>query len=118
MKVNMKLNDNFYKEFGNVSDEVLEYAFSKLTERNMIKVYIYYGEHSKEKKMGTKKALEVKNMPFVDDVIEILDEVLCASFLLLHDFQFSVRIQRHAVIFMLTHLSDIVSIDTSLLVQT
>lgn len=61
MKVNMKLNDNFYKEFGNVSDEVLEYAFSKLTERNMVKVYIYYGEHSKEKKMGTKKALEVKS---------------------------------------------------------
>ena len=61
MKVNIKLNDNFYKEFGNVSDEVLEYAFNKLTERNMIKVYIYYGEHSKEKKMGTKKALEVKS---------------------------------------------------------
>lgn len=61
MKVNIKLNDNFYKEFGNVSDEVLEYAFSKLTERNMIKVYIYYGERSKEKKMGTKKALEVKS---------------------------------------------------------
>lgn len=61
MKVNIKLNDNFYKEFGNVSDEVLEYAFNKLTERNMIKVYIYYGERSKEKKMGTKKALEVKS---------------------------------------------------------
>lgn len=57
----MKLNDNFYKEFGNVSDEVLEYAFSKLTEKNMLKVYIYYGEHSKKKKMGTKKALEVKS---------------------------------------------------------
>lgn len=61
MKVNIKLNDNFYKEFGNVSDEVLEYAFNKLTERNMIKVYIYYGERSKEKKMGTKKAMEVKS---------------------------------------------------------
>lgn len=55
MKVNMKLNDNFYKEFDNVSDEVLEYAFSKLTERNMVKVYIYYGEHSKEKRWVLKK---------------------------------------------------------------
>ena len=57
-------------------------------------------------------------MPFADDTIEVLDEVLFTPFILRSDFVFLISIENGTIIFILPQLTNIVGIDTRILVYS
>ena len=79
------------------------------TNRNPFK-HVYTGI-DKTIKRAIHYGIGTVGMTFIDDILEVFNEILFRPLILSNDFFLSVRINHSSIIFLLSHSSDLISID-------